>query len=63
MASNFEVLMLRRRVANTNAAGQTLVNPEELVTALFVKILGDKVTMRESVCDESLLDESDDLLG
>ena len=55
-----EILMLRR---SKHANESPSVNPEELMSELFVKLLPSKVTLKVSSCDEALLDETEPLLG
>ena len=59
MAEKTEVIMLKCKHSSVNTDGRTLVNPEELICAIFAKLLSDKVSLKVSLCDESLLAESD----
>ena len=59
MAEKTEVIMLKCKHRSVNSDGRTLVNPEELICEIFAKILSDTVSLKVSLCDESLLAESD----
>ena len=56
--------MLKRRVRSTNSSGESLVNAEELMLQMFVKMIGSgRISLTESICDEALIEESDDVLS
>lgn len=64
MSEPLQVLMLRRNMSRTNTVGEILINAEELITRLFVKSFGpERLQLTESVCDERLIDESDEVLS
>ena len=64
MVDQIDVLMLRRNVRRTNADRVPLVNAEELLTRMFVKVIGpERLKLTETVCDERLIEESDEVLS
>ena len=55
-----EILMFCSSTKRCNPSGKPLVNPEELITQIFARIMPQVVKLKVATCDESLIDEAID---
>ena len=55
-----EILMLKSSTKRCNSSGKPLVNPEELISDVFAKIMSYTIKLKVATCDEVLFDQAND---